>query len=174
MNAKLVQPIDGSAAFIQDERGRKLYFPSPVTEPEGANEESVLGASGESMTFGVLSEELTLSTGGLTSDSTANLLPAASEILGVVARVTEAITVTTNWAVGDPTSAARFSAANATKTLGTTSVGVDHRQPTVASAALGPCQTAAAKVRITCTGSNPGAGKVRVSVFYRAYVAPTS
>jgi hypothetical protein len=159
MSVKLVQPIDGSASYLEDEKGRKLYFQSP--------------ASGAAFVEGVNTEEITLATGGLTTDSTANLLPANSVILAVTARVTQAITATTNWALGDGTTAARFAAANATLALGTTSVGLDCRQPAATNAA-GPVQTAAAKLRVTCTGANPGAGKIRVAVFYRQYVAPSS
>jgi hypothetical protein len=119
-------------------------------------------------------EEITLSTSGLTTNSAANLLPANSIIESVCCRITQAITVTTNWAVGDPTTAARFSSANATLALGTTSVGMDHWSGAVTTLAAGPSQAAAATVRITCTGSNPGAGKIRVAVFYRTLSAPTA
>jgi hypothetical protein len=52
-------------------------------------------------------------------------------------------------------------------------VGLLHRNPDAANAAAGPVQSAAAKLRITTTGT-PGAGKIRVTVFYRQYVAPSS
>lgn len=120
---------------------------------------------------GQASELLTLSTVGLTTDTTGFLLPANSIIEAVVCRVTTTITTTTNWAVGDATIAARFSAANTTLIAGTTSVGIQQCDQTGTS---GPKQVAASKVRITCTGSNPGAGIVRITVFYRQFVAPTS
>jgi hypothetical protein len=131
-------------------------------------------SNGATWTRGSSSELLTLSTSGLTTDTTANLLPANSIIEAVVCRVTTTITTTTNWAVGDATQSARFSTANATLIAGTTSVGQNHKDPTVATANLGPVQTSAAKVRITCTGSNPGAGAVRITVFYQQFVAPSS
>lgn len=56
----------------------------------------------------------------------------------------------------------------------TTTVGLNHQHSTVATGDLGPVQTSAAKLRITCAGSNPGAGKIRVTVFYRQFVSPTS
>lgn len=124
--------------------------------------------------YGYASELLTLNTGGLTTDTSANLLPAGAIIDAVVTRITTTITTATNWAVGDPTTAARFSAANATKTAGTTQVGIDHWSGAVTTLAAGPSQAAAAKVRITCTGSNPGAGVVRITVFYHQFVAPAS
>lgn len=123
---------------------------------------------------GVVEEEITLNTGGATTDSSANLLPAGAIIEAVCARVTTTITTATNWAVGDATTSARFSSANATLTAGTTSVGLNHQKGGVSTDAAGPTQAAAAKVRITTTGSNPGAGKIRVSVFYSLFVAPTS
>ena len=122
-----------------------------------------------------ISELLTLSTVGLTTDTTANLLPAGAIIDAVTARVTTAITTTTNWAVGDPTSSARFCSANATKTQGTTSVCTNQWDGSLATTlALSPPQAAAAKVRITCTGSNPGAGAIRLTSYYRRFVAPTA
>lgn len=131
-------------------------------------------ANGASWKHGQSSELLTLSTIGLTTDTVGNLLPAGAILDGVVCRVTTAITTTTNWAVGDANQAARFSSANSTLTVGTTSVGMNHLDPTVASSNLGPVQVAASKVRITCTGSNPGAGVIRITVFYRQFTAPTS
>jgi hypothetical protein len=132
------------------------------------------GAYQSKMIEGSSSEEITLSTSGLTTNSVANLLPANSTILGVTARITTTITTATDWALGDSVQAARFTTANATKTAGTTSVGMNHLNPTVATADLGPVQVSAAPLRVTCTGSNPGAGKIRVTVFYRSFVAAAS
>lgn len=134
---------------------------------------NVLGTHGESCTLAQVSEEITLDTGGATTDSSANLLPANAVIVAVVARVTQTITTATDWSLGDATTAARFAAANSTLTAGTTSVGLAHLQGGVSTDATGPVQTAAAKLRVTCTGT-PGAGKVRVTVFYLVSVAPTS
>ena len=119
-------------------------------------------------------EVLTLSTGGLTTDTTANLLPANSLILAVNTVITTTITTATNWAVGDPTTSARFSAANATKTAGTNQVGITQWSGAITTLAAGPSQASAAKVRITCTGSNPGAGAIAIQVVSLAFTAPTS
>lgn len=119
---------------------------------------------------GQLSELLTLSTGGATTDTVGNLLPADAIIEAVVARVTTTITTATDWKLGDATTAGRFSAANAVMTAGTTQVGTVHADQT---GAAGPRQTAAAKVRVTTTGT-PGAGAIRITVYYRQLVAPTS
>ena len=122
---------------------------------------------------GSISELLTLSTAGTTTDTTANLLPANSIIEAVVARVTTTITTATSWQLGDPTTAGRFTNANSTMTAGTTDIGLKHQQGSVATDAAGPVQTAAAKVRVTTVGT-PGAGAIRITVFYRQFVAPTS
>lgn len=119
---------------------------------------------------GSISESITLSTGGATTDSTADLLPANAIIEAVTARITTAITTATDWALGDATTVARFAAANSTLAAGTTSVGLEHVDQT---GAAGPKQTSAAKLRITTTGT-PGAGVIRVTVYYRRFVAPTS
>lgn len=114
--------------------------------------------------FQILEEEVTLSTSGLTTDSTANLLPAASLILGLYAKVTTTITTTTSWAVGDASTADRFTDANSTLIAGTAS-GSANIFNQAKAVAYSPYQAAAAKVRITGAGSNPGAGKIRLTVF---------
>lgn len=127
-------------------------------------------ANGGQWILGQASELLTLSTSGTTTDTAANLLPANSIIESVVARVTTTITTATDWKLGDPTTAGRFAAANATMTAGATSIGTVQADQT---GAPGPRQVAAAKVRVTTTGT-PGAGVIRITVFYRQFVAPTS
>lgn len=154
-----------SAAGVIGICGSSAITPANLTSPS---------ANGAAWTHGQASELLVLSTVGLTTDTVGNLLPAGAIIDSVVCRVTTAITTTTNWAVGDASQAARFSSANATLTLGTTSVGLNQADPTVASANLGPVQVAAAKVRISCSGSNPGAGAIRITVFYRQFIPPAS
>ena len=132
------------------------------------------GNSGANWTDGHATELLVLSTIGLTTDTLANLLPAGAIITSVVCRVNVAITTATDWAVGDANVSNRFSSANATKTIGTTSIGLNHLAGSVNTDNAGPTQAAAAKIRITCTGSNPGAGTIRIVVYYRNFVAPTS
>jgi hypothetical protein len=130
--------------------------------------------NGGSWARGQSSELLTLSTSGLTTLTTANLLPQDAIIEAVVVRVTTTITTSTNWAVGDATTTSRFCSANATLTAGTTSVCLNHMSGAVTTLAAGPSQAAAAKVQITVTGANPGAGAVRITVFWMQFVAPTS
>jgi hypothetical protein len=125
---------------------------------------------------GLASELITLSTGGTTTDSTAFLLPANSVIDAVSWYVETAITGAgvTGFQIGDATQAQRFQSTFSTLTAGQSGVGLNHRDPTVATANLGPVQTTAVKVRITAIGGTPTAGKIRVVVCYRTFTAPTS
>lgn len=134
---------------------------------------SAVGPHGEYINQGFATEEMTLNTGGTTTDSAANLLPANAIIDGVVARITQTITVATDWELGDGTIASRFSNPNVTLVAGTTQVGLNHMQGGVNADNKGPVQLTAAKLRITTTGT-PGAGKIRVTVFFRQFVPPTS
>jgi len=117
---------------------------------------------------GSISELITIGTGA-TTDSVANLLPANAIIEAVAIRVVAAIPTATTFTVGDPTTAARF-ATGVAVAVDTTTIGVLHRHPDAASAAAGPVQGSAAKVRIT-PNSTPGSaiGRVLVTVFYRQY-----
>ncbi len=138
-------------------------------------------ANGGVMTFVVNEELITLDTGGPTTDSTADLLPANALILGVCARVTTTITGVTaavsGWRLGDTTTSNRFSQTNTTLTAGTTTVGLEHLKGGVSTDATGPTQTAAAKLRVTMTGGAdniPTAGAIRVHVYALVFTAPTS
>lgn len=114
----------------------------------------------------------TLSTIATTTNTGLNCLPANSIIDAVVARVTTTITsACTGWELGDGTIAARFSANETTLASGTTKIGFLQADQTGTS---GPRQVAAAPVQITCAGGNPGAGAVRVIVYYHTWVPPTS
>lgn len=166
--SKVITPIDGSPAYVEDDNGRRLGFPG--YDGQGS---VIDGLKGERMEVASISEEITLATGAATTDSSAYLLPANSEILGVVARVTTTIATCTNWALGDGTTAARFVAATTDLTKDTTKIGLDHRNPADTNA-QGPVQASAAKLRVTTTGSQTTAGKIRVTVFYRQFTAPTS
>lgn len=115
---------------------------------------------------------LTLNTGSTTTDTT-NILPANAIIEAVTTRVTTTITTAVSFSVGDPTTAARFSASAGGMTAGSTRVGIDHWSGAVTTLAAGPTQAAAAPVRITCN-ANPGAGVIRIQVFYRVFTPATS
>lgn len=128
---------------------------------------------GATHVIGQVTEAITLSTSGTTTDSVANLLPAGAILQGITCRVTTTITTATNWSVGDGTTAARFCSANSTLTAGTTSVCLNHQKGGVTTDAAGPTQDAAAKLRITTSGT-PGAGVIRCTVFYDQFTAPTA
>lgn len=123
---------------------------------------------------GFISEEVTLSLIGLTTDSSSNLLPVNSRIKFVNWYITQAITggAVVTMQIGDGTVATRF-ASTTTLTLGGNGVGQSHMQGSVVADASGPVQTTAAAVRITMNAI-PTAGKVRLVVFYEQGVAPTS
>lgn len=135
--------------------------------------ELVLDANGSRVTHFQTTELLTLSIAGTTTDTTANLLPANSIIDACVARITTTITTATSWQLGDPTTAGRFTAANATMVAGTTDVGLLHMAGNVTTVAAGPTQAAAAKVRVTTVGT-PGAGIIRITCTGRTFTPPTS
>ena len=117
-----------------------------------------------------ITEEITLSTSGATTNSAANMLPDNAIIEAVVWRVTQAITTAANFSIGDPTTSARFVSASTGITLGSTGIGLAHVDQT---GAAGPRQTTGNNIRITCNVT-PGAGKVRVTTFYRSFRAPQS
>lgn len=130
-------------------------------------------ANGAQWIWSNISELLVLSTSGTTTNTTANLLPANAIIEAVVARVTTTIATATSWQLGDPTTAGRFTNANSTLAAGTTDIGLKHMQGSITTDAAGPVQTTANKVRVTTVGT-PSAGAIRITVFYRQFVAPTS
>lgn len=115
--------------------------------------------------------ELLVIAAAASTDTAANLLPADSIIEAVVVRTNVNIPTAATYSVGDPTTAGRF-ATGVNVAAGTRAVGTIHADQT---GAAGPRQTAAAKVRIT-PNAVPGAatGQVRITVFYRKFVPPTS
>jgi hypothetical protein len=134
------------------------------------NATRIYTANGAYWEHGSVSELLTIAAAA-TTDTSADLLPADSIIEAVVVRVTTVIPTAATFTVGDATTAARF-ATGVTVAATTTAVGLTHSDQTGAG---GPKQVSAAKVRIT-PNLTPGAatGVVRITVFYRRFVAPTS
>ena len=125
----------------------------------------------------MLSELVTLSTVGATTDTTMQI-PANSLVLGVTVRVTTGITGIDSTALqfGDSTTAARFGTI-AAFTAGTTGVGLAHLQGGISTDAAGPIVTSATAVRLTLSGgtdNTPSAGAVRVTIHYISLTAPTS
>ena len=133
----------------------------------------VQSANGGQWISGQISELITIAASA-TTDSTANLLPANSIIEAVVVRVTTVIPTATTFTVGDATTAARFLAATDVAAT-TTGIGTVHWNGVVSTTVAGPTQAAAAKIRITPNGTPANnTGRLRVTVFYRQFVAPTS
>src|SRR5208337_603511 len=135
------------------------------------------GANGQSFAPFVNTELVTLSLGGVTTDSTGSLLPANSIIMAVTGTVQTTITGSSDWKLGDPTTVGRFSAADSTLTAAE-SVPKTNFPPVqigtgVANATTGVYQAAAAKVRITVT-TTATAGKIRVTVYGFTLVNATS
>ena len=74
------------------------------------------------------------------------------------------LSLRTGWELGDATTAARFTANDTTLTAGEKAIGKVQWTTGVASATTGVSNAGtAAKIRITCAGGNPGAGKIDVS-----------
>jgi hypothetical protein len=126
---------------------------------------SGVGGSAVRMTIGSMSESLTLNTGGTTTDTAANLLPANSIIRAVTVRITTSITIASNFTMGDATIAGRFLASMPGMSVGNYGIGLVHVDQTGTS---GPRQTAAAKVRITTTGT-PSAGVVTITTYFETF-----
>lgn len=134
------------------------------------------GPSGSFMYDDQRSEEITLSTAGLTTDSAADLLPADSIIQSVLTRVTQTISGggVTGFSVGDPTTLAdRFVGNSPNLAAGSTVVGSRHWSTVLNAASVGPRQNNNAKIRITAVGGTPTQGKVRVTVFFKTFNPPT-
>ena len=143
-----------------------------VNSSATATTNTMSDVSGGTQVRGTLTESVTLSTSGTTTDSTIDL-PANSIILSVTGRITTTITTATDWRLGDATIADRFSDANATLTSGTTTVGINQWKADRTTAGQGAFQQSTAKVRITTTGT-PGAGVIRITIHYITLSAPTS
>lgn len=126
---------------------------------------------------GCLTEQITLDISGtspiIASESVADLLPADSIIEAVTARITTTLTGFVDWSIGDGYVSDRFSGPDTALTAGTTVVGLNHVDALSVSPSIGARQTLAGKIVIS-TSDSPTAGVIRVSVFYRKFVAPTS
>lgn len=172
-NNSAVAYTDGSVLYAGSDASKGLGAMSARWANVYAVASHVASANGALGSLRTISEAITLSTSGTTTDSVANLLPANAIILSVSARVTTTITGATDWELGDATTAARFLSPVATLTAGTTAVGLNHLKGGVSTDAAGPVQTSAAQLRITTTGT-PSAGVIRVTVVYLDTTPPTS
>jgi hypothetical protein len=122
-------------------------------------------------------EEVTLSTVGVTTDSTGLLIAGNCLLLGVPQYITQAISGggVTGLQTGDQAtpSLTRF-ATTATLTVGAGLVGLDQWKGSAATDAAGPLLINASKVRFTATGGTPTQGKVRVGVWQAVFSPQTS
>ena len=107
---------------------------------------------------------------GASTSTGLNCLPANAVIDAVVYRITTTITTAASFTLGDATSAARFCDTQSTLTAGTTGICFAQADQTGAD---GPRQSSAAKIKIT-PNTTPGAGAIRLVVFYHTWAAPTS
>jgi hypothetical protein len=107
------------------------------------------------------------------SDSSANLLPTNSIIEGVVYYVSVQPPGTSTMNIGNALATTRFATGVSTAVGG--GVANAHMSGSVATDANGPTQTTNAKIRITPNATpSDASGRVRVTVWYRTYVPPTS
>lgn len=120
-------------------------------------------------------EEVTLSTVGATTDSTAFLIPGSCLVLLVAGYVTQTISGggVTNVQIGDATSASHFFD-TANLNIGNAFTGMDQWAGGVAADADGPLVYGLSKVRLTAVGGTPTQGKLRLTVLALAMTPPTS
>lgn len=122
---------------------------------------------GSAVTYNTAACETSFGITALSGASTTtglNCLPANAVIDAVVYRVTTTITTATSFTIGDSGSATRYCGTQSTLTAGTTGTCTAQGYYLNASA-LG--------VKVT-PSTSPGAGAIRLIVYYHTWVAPTS
>lgn len=107
----------------------------------------------------------TLATEATTTNTGLNCLPANSVIDAVVYRITQTITTATSFTIGDSTTANRFCTMQSTLTVNTTGVCIAQ------AGSAGEQQVSAASVRVTAS-AKPGAGAIRLIVYYHTWIPP--
>lgn len=135
--------------------------------PQDARQTSPNGALFKLVT---VEELVNINTGGTTTDSSGNLLPANSIVLGVGWWITGSIngpSGASSMQVGTASDATRFDDVTGTLPSGTNGTGQDH----LASAWDG-YQAAAAPVRLTFN-TTPSSGQIRLSVSALVFTGPT-
>jgi hypothetical protein len=150
----------GDLALYPSKAGHGLIVNGPVSFADGGNFGSaqVGGASACEANFGIT----TLS--GASTNTSLSCLPANSIIDAVVYRVTTTITTATSFTIGDSGSATRYCGTQSTLTAGTTGVCL---------AAGYYLNTGALAVKIT-PSTSPGAGAIRLIVYYHTWTPPQS
>ena len=106
-----------------------------------------------------------LATGSPTTNTGLDCLPANAIIDAVVYRITATITTAGSFTIGDAAAANRFCATQSKLTAGATGICIARSG---SSAAI---QNAASAVRVT-TNATPGAGAIRLIVYYHTWTPP--
>jgi hypothetical protein len=152
---------------IADYLGRTFFYgPTGSSDSGGFGSNQLSNAAACETSFGIT----TLSTGGTTTNTSQSCLPSTAIIDAVVYRITTTITTAASFTIGDSTTAARFCGTQSILTAGTTNVCFTQADQT---GAAGPRQVSASPVRIT-TNANPGAGAMRLIVYFHTWTAPQS
>lgn len=125
--------------------------------------------------IGVKEELLTIAAAATSTTASSSLLPANSLILAVIGRVTVAIPTATSFAVGDATTAARFTTGIAVA-ANTTFVGITHWSGAITTLAAGPSQAANAAIVVTPAGGTPAnnTGRLALQTIYLQFTPPTA
>ena len=118
--AMITSAVNGSNVIIEDRRGSTgvQFYAWSGSAFAVVSSTFTAGANGQGFAAFHNTELMTLSTGGLTTDSSANLLPANSLIMMVTGYVQTTITTTTSWGLGDSSTANRFTATSTGLTAG--------------------------------------------------------
>jgi hypothetical protein len=151
----------GNADFHYAQADEWLLFDGGGTVNFGSTEFST--TAGCETSFGAT----TVNTGSATTTTGQSCLPANAYIDAVVYRVTTAITNAASFTVGVSGSTSKFCSTQSTLTLGAT--GICNAQINAGA----PVNGSAAPVVVTFNAT-PGAGAIRIIVYYHTWTAPTS
>ncbi|MGH3430882.1 MAG: hypothetical protein ACRDQZ_25490 [Mycobacteriales bacterium] len=157
----------------QTDLNTALGLKAPLASPTFTTSTSVASLFGSTLTKTFAACETagaptTLS--GASTPTGLNCLPAGAVIDAVVYRITTTITTAVSFTIGDGSTAARFCGTQSVMTAGTTGVCFLQADQT---GAAGPIQAAADAVVVT-PDTTPGAGAIRLLVYYHTWAAPTS
>jgi hypothetical protein len=156
--------LSSAGVSLSTNRGVTKALGSQVADPVFGSLQFASVAACES-NFGITA----LNVGGTTTNTAQSCLPANSIIDAVVYRVTTSITKAASFTIGDSTTAARFCSTQSSLTEGTTGICFVQADQT---GAAGPRQVAGTTVRVT-TNANPGAGAIRLIVYFHTWTPPT-
>jgi hypothetical protein len=163
-----VPQVGGTGATIANKNG--VYAPvaqAGIISTGGAAQ--VFGSAENSTTaacetnYGVT----TLATKSTTTNTGLDCLPANAIIDAVVYRITTTITAAASFTIGDTGAPSRFCTTQSKLTAGSTGICIAQSG---SSAAI---QNAASAVRLT-TNAAPGAGAIRLIVYYHTWTAPAN